>query len=85
MERRYDELLTSRLEEVADVGYAFLPWGQLYRWYGVKKIAAGTYRDIERRWQEVSLGQEGKLMSVEVNNGLLVFSEKDAKPLKTND
>lgn len=85
MERRHEEILTTKLEEVIDIGFSHLPWGQLYRWYEVKKLAAGTYRDLERRWQEVSRGQSGKLNYVEAHEGLLVFAEKAVKSLKTNE
>lgn len=54
MERRHDELLTARLEEAMLNGCSHVTWNELYHWYGVQKIAANTWRDLKKRWQEIT-------------------------------
>jgi len=82
MERRYDDLLTSHLESVLDEGCTYIAWGALYRWYGVEKIAAGTYRDLESRWQEVSKGTKlGRLLHIPNEGGTFLLAEKSVKPI----
>jgi len=69
MDKRHDELLTSRLEEILTKGCTFISWNELYLWYGVSKLAARTYRDLAERWDEIAAAQElehlGKLAYVQ--------------------
>ena len=83
MEKRHDDQLTNRLEEIITVGSTFIHWNELYLWYGVKAIAAGTYRDLSSRWDDITAEYEidlGKLMLVQspskVNSGITLFGEK---------
>jgi hypothetical protein len=54
MDRRHDDELTSRLEEIFTKGCTFISWNELYLWYDVQKIAARTYRDLSDRWDEIA-------------------------------
>lgn len=81
MERRYDNMLTSHLESLLDEGCTYITWNALYRWYDVQKIAAGTYRDLEERWQEVSGGKQGQLMHIANNGGMFLVAQKSIKPI----
>jgi hypothetical protein len=78
MQKAYNELLTARLETVLDSGAALILWNELYRWYEMRKIAVGTWRDLNERWQEMKTvrgAASGKLMCVEGPGGLWVFSD----------
>jgi len=81
MERRYSDILTSRLEHIVDGGCVHILWNEIYRWYEVGKIAARTYRDIAERWQEVSEGKYGGLKIVKEASGIYFFAEKNIEPL----
>ena len=50
MEKRHNDTLTDRFEHILNAGCVHILWSELYRWYEVKKIAAGTYRDLTQRW-----------------------------------
>ena len=85
MERRHEEALMARLEEAASQGCAHIATGELHQWYGVKKLAAGTWRDLASRWNEVvasvrqfqpNFREPGQLMSVNGKNGMFLFGEK---------
>lgn len=69
IEKRHDELLTSRLEEIVTKGCTFIAWNELYLWYGVQKLAARTYRDLAERWDDIAathdLEELGKLAFVQ--------------------
>lgn len=81
MLKRHAETLRNRLERVLDAGCVHILWNELYRWYEVKKIAAGTYRDISERWQEVSEGEQGDLKRVRGQDGIYLFAEKAIETL----
>ncbi len=83
MDRWHDSVLTSRLEEALLHGCAHISYPELYRWYGVKKIAAGTYRDLTHRWKEldkeITNGGAGELMQVEGKGGIFIFGSAKAR------
>lgn len=81
MERRYEELLTARLEDAALHGCSHITLNELRSWYGVGKLAARTWRDLCERWQEVTNRKEGQLMGVSGRDGWFIFGQKNAKPL----
>lgn len=86
MEKRYDDLLTTRLENVFDQGCAHVLWSELYRWYGVQRIAARLNRDLESRWQDISEGKAGQLYRVKGGDGLFLFRGDRIKQIsKDND
>jgi len=86
MERRHEELLTARLEEAMLNGYSRLTWQELYHWYGMEKLAAGTYRDLAKRWRELTSRKRGPLMMVRSGrDALIVFSGQDVQPIDEND
>ena len=85
MERRHEEILTSRLEKAAAEGCAHIAKSELHLWYGVKKLAAGTWRDMAARWDEAvrtvqqyqpDFSDPGQLMSVSGSGGYFFFGEK---------
>ena len=84
MEKRHQDNLTNRLEEAHLVGCSHLAWEELYLWYGVQKIAARTYRDLEDRWQALTEGKLGELMKIDGRGGIFVFGEKKAKAVVPN-
>lgn len=81
MQKRYDNLLTTRLEEVKHAGMAHILWNELYTWYEVQKIAAGTRRDLSSRWDDLTDGEEGSLMQVEGRAGLFLFAKDEMGPV----
>ena len=81
MEKRHENLLTARLERVVNASVAHVLWEELYSWYGVKKIAAGTWRDLSQRWDELTSGDKGSLMKIEGSGGLFLTAEKEITPI----
>jgi len=76
MEKRHQDLLTTRLEDAAKNGCSHVTWNELYHWYGVQRLAAGTWRDIVNRWAEITEGNFGGLMVVEGRGGYFLLGEK---------
>ena len=76
MERRHDEMLTARMEDAMLHGCSHITWQELYHWYQVQKIAAGTWRDLARRWGELTDGKAGNLAKVEGPDGIFIFDRK---------
>ena len=73
MERRHNDRLTARLEDAACNGCAYMTWDELYLWYGVKKIAAGTYRDLSERFAEIATSKSPKPMMIPTRGGIYIF------------
>lgn len=80
MEKRHDDQLTSRLEQVLTTGVAHILWAELYRWYDVQKLAARSYRDVVDRWEELTNGSQGRLMQVVGAGGVFLIAEKSVEP-----
>ncbi|MGV8891638.1 MAG: hypothetical protein ACOH2K_01530 [Burkholderiaceae bacterium] len=76
MQKRHDDELINRLEQILTEGCVYISWNELYLWYGMQKLAAGTYRDLTMRWQEIS---DGKTMTDGTELGDLVFVQSPTK------
>jgi hypothetical protein len=76
MQKRHDDELTNRLEKILTDGCTYVSWNELYLWYGVQKLAVGTYRDLAMRWDEIS---QGKTMPDGSSLGTLVFVQSPTK------
>ena len=82
MERRHDELLTARLEDAMLNGCSHITWNELYQWYDVQKLAANTWRDLKKRWEEVTEGRKaGPLKMVEGRGGMFLHDGSKSKPV----
>lgn len=81
MQKNHDNLLTARLEQAQHAGVAHVLWNELYTWYDVQKIAARTYRDLSNRWDELTDGDDGKLMKVEGAGGIFLFAQGEVSPV----
>lgn len=76
MKKRHQDLLTARLEDAYLNGVAHITIEELYCWYQIKKIAAGTRRDIEKRWQNLSDNKHGRLQQIEGRGGIFIFGSE---------
>ena len=52
LSERHSSALLQRLDELYLHGQTIIAWEELYLWYGVKKVAARTYRDLLGQWGE---------------------------------
>jgi hypothetical protein len=50
MEKRHDDLLTARIEELAAKGWSFIHWWEAYLWSGQKKLGKNFWRDLDARF-----------------------------------
>lgn len=75
MDKLHQDILTSRLEDALLNGCSHITWNELYKWYGVTKLAARTYRDIVTRWQDLTDDPNAQVMWVEGRGGMYIFSE----------
>lgn len=85
MDKRHQDSLTNRLEDAFLNGCSHVSWSELYQWYGVQKIAARTYRDIENRWQDLTDAKAGRLMKVEGRGGIFIFGENSSTQVDQNN
>ena len=74
MSPHHEMRLSDKLDEIHLWGQTFFYWRDLYLWYGVQKIAARTYRNIDKRWADYS--NEHELEKTELN--VIVVSDSGA-------
>lgn len=79
MQKRYDELLTARLEDAVHNGCAHITWNELYLWYDVKKIAARTWRDLDERMKDLSGNTSSRPRKIEGRGGVFIFDYAKAR------
>lgn len=79
--KQHQNNLTMRLEDAFLNGCSHITWKELYYWYGVQKIAAGTLRDLQNRWEELTDGEQGRLMKINGRDGIYIFGEKMVSPV----
>ena len=84
MDRRHQDSLLNRLEEAWLNGVSHITWEELYLWYGVEKIAARTYRDLEDRWTALTDDKSGRLMRVDGRGGMFIFGELSCSKVDPN-
>jgi hypothetical protein len=77
--KQHQNNLTARLEDAYLNGCAHITLEELYYWYGVEKLAAGTWRDLQNRWEELTEGVEGPLMKIKGRGGIYLFGEKNSE------
>jgi hypothetical protein len=78
MQRRYEEVLTTRIEDAVHNGCSHVTWNELYLWYDVKKIAAGTYRDLDRRMKEIG-GDAVRAKMIHGRGGIFIYDSAKGK------
>lgn len=81
MNKLHQNLLTARLEDAHLNGCSHITWDEIYYWYDVQKIAAGTRRDLQNRWDDITDGEHGRLMQIEGRGGIFIFGEKKPEPV----
>jgi hypothetical protein len=85
MQKRYDEVLTTRIEDAIHNGCTHITWNELYLWYGVKKIAAGTYRDLAQRMRETAGGRALKARRIEGRGGIFIYDGSKSEWIDPDD
>ena len=80
-EQRHSDELSARLEAVQGEGVAHVLFSELYRWYGVQKLAAGTFGDLRKRFETLTNGRLGELYCVEGSNGYFLMGKRRLKRL----
>ena len=83
MIKRHEDQLWARLDALYANGTTYISWGELYHWYGIKRIAKAPWRDIHERWQQLLEEKEEKFTDpqvAETPGGItLFFSAKPGK------
>jgi hypothetical protein len=76
MDKRYDAILTSRVEEAVLRGWSLVQWWEAYLWYDQKKLGKNFYRDLAQRFSECVAEQEQKVVELQYimnNEGILLL------------
>ncbi|MBS7350139.1 MAG: hypothetical protein KIG95_08315 [Comamonas sp.] len=53
MNKRHQEQLLSRLDDLFTKGVTFIAWPEIYYWYSIERIAKAPWRDIKSKWADV--------------------------------
>lgn len=85
MNRRHEDQLLVRLDELLIKGTTFITWGEIYHWYRIERIAKHPWRDMKRRWDEL-LEERGISLSdpqvASLDAGIAMFFPGDPKRMK---
>ena len=54
MQKRHDDLLTQRIDEVVNRGVTYIAWWELNFWYDAKRISKNIWRDLRERFMEAA-------------------------------
>ena len=80
---RHESQLWARLDQLYANGTTFISWGEIYHWYGLKRIAKTPWRDIKRRWEQILMERGEKytdpLVAETLGGVSLFFSTKPGK------
>lgn len=53
MNKRHQEQLMSRLDDLYTKGTTYISWPEIYYWYSIERIAKAPWRDIKARWADL--------------------------------
>jgi hypothetical protein len=53
MERHHEMQLSIALDRLYLEGATSIRWDHLYHWFKAQRLGKGSYRDIQRRWEEL--------------------------------
>lgn len=56
-----------------------ITYSELCHWYGVQKLMAGTWRDLQNRWEDLTDGEKGPLMKINGNDRIYIFGKDTAQ------
>ena len=83
MQKRHDDLLTARIEEVTNKGWAFIAWWEAYLWYDQQKLGKNFWRDLKLRFDEHNKvdRERGELHFRQALDGVLLINGDGLKPI----
>jgi hypothetical protein len=82
VERRHEDQLYSRLDQLFMNGIAFIGWDELRLWYNVDRLSKTPYRDLKRRWHELLESKGETAVDPQVasmNSGMAMLFVRDPK------
>ena len=59
MLKRHEDALMQRFDAVANRGFAYVEWWEVYLWYGMERLSKTVWRDLQDRFEETA-GKNGK-------------------------
>ena len=83
MQKRHEDQVWARLDELYANGTTFISWGEIYHWYNIERINKLPWRDLKRRWDDL-IEEKGKKepdpLVAKIEGGIaLFFSRKPEK------
>jgi hypothetical protein len=81
MEKRHDEQLTARIEEVANNGWAFIEWWEAYLWYNQQKLGKNFWRDLKSRFDDCKSNKDAELSFIAGRGVLLLINKANLEAL----
>lgn len=79
-ERRHNDQLMSRLDQLYTNGYTQIYWTELYHWYNAQRLGKTIKKDLLERWlelMETKPDEERKALAdpivSEINGGIALF------------
>lgn len=80
MQKRHENILQSRIEEVSRVGWSVIQFWEAYRWYDAERLGKSFYRDLNDRFVEEN-GEGSKLHIYPGDSALLLIDGDRLVPI----
>ncbi|HKP03778.1 MAG TPA: hypothetical protein VJU77_10525 [Chthoniobacterales bacterium] len=84
MQKRHDNQLWARLDELYANGVTFISFGEVYHWYNIRRLAKTPWRDIKAKWEELLKEKQEKYTDpqvTEVMGGYSLFFPRNPRLL----
>ena len=78
MQKRHQDALTQRIEEVVHRGHTRIEWWEIYLWYEAQRIGKGIWRDLKERFDEMADDDDATLWvysSTDTKGVMLIHSD----------
>ena len=82
MERRHEDQLYTRLDQLYLNGIAFITWDELRLWYQMDRLSKTPFRDLKNRWHELLESKREDAIDPQVaslDRGMAMFFVRDPK------
>ena len=80
--KRHEDAPMQRFDAVANLGFAYIDWWELYLWYGMERLSKAVWRDLRNRFAETAGEEDGaELWIYEADKGLLLIHSDNLKKI----
>ena len=81
MEKRHNDELMHRIDEVANLGVSAIKWWEIRLWYNRERIGKTIWRDLKARFDEAAEDSNAELWIYESEESVTLVHSDLLKPI----